>query len=229
MVNNKYIKNLFNSIHLLIELILVKQGELNIRYNYSFIQSFNIKKSNLFWRFVDILACRMKRVALLYEEIIGVAYREEKEKFVLSNSKKLLHIGGGDYPITAIILSEKNDVNITIIDNNRRAVKAANKVLKKKSLNGKIKALKGDGSNFSLNGFDAIIVSGCSVPKVKVLEHILKDSEPNCKIIIRDSYLNIEKFINNMNPKQNIIIIDKLKFYPFPTSYWYSYYLEKNG
>lgn len=175
-----------------------------------------------------MLACRIKKVASLYEETVGMAYREEKEKFVISNSKKLLHIGGGDYPITAIILSEKNNMQITIIDNNSRAVKAANKVLQKKFLNGKIKADHGDGRNYSLDGFDTIVVSGCSVPKVKVLEHVLKDSKPKCKIIIRDSYLDIENIINNLDPKHNIKIIDKIKFYPIPTSFWYSYYLEKN-
>ena len=188
-----------------------------------------MKKSNLFWRFVDILAYRVKRIAILYESTIGKAYREEKEKFGLSNSKKLLHIGGGDYPLTAMILAEKNNMQITIIDNNRRAVKAANKVLHKKNLYGRLKAENVDGRNYPLDGFDTIVVSGCSIPKVKVLEHILNDSKPKCKIITRDAYLDIESIIKNMNPKQDIKIIDKMKFNPLPTSFWCSYYLEKNG
>jgi hypothetical protein len=120
-------------------------------------------------------------------------------------------------------------MQITVIDNNIRAIKAANRVLQKKFLSEKIKADKGDGRNYLLDGFDTIIVSGCSVPKLEVLEHILKDSKPKCKIIIRDSYLDIENIINKINPKPNIKIIDKIKFSLIKTSFWYSYHIEKNS
>jgi len=69
-------------------------------------------------------------------------------------------------------------------------------------------------------------VSGCSVPKIKVLEHIFKDAKPQSKIIIRTSYLT-ESIINSLNPDRDITIVKKIGNHPFPTSRWESFYLIK--
>ena len=97
----------------------------------------------------------------------------------------------------------------------------------KKTLNGKIRVEKGDGTKYPLDEFDTIIISGCSVPKIEVLEHVLKDAKPQSRIIIRDTFLDIESIIKNLNPHQDITIIEKMDNHPFPTTRWDSYYLIK--
>jgi cyclopropane fatty-acyl-phospholipid synthase-like methyltransferase len=193
------------------------------------MEAYRIKKANLFWIIIDKMAYRMKDFAKLYEKTVGNEYRKEREKFDLSKAKKILHIGCGSYPLTAIILAEMDNVNIVTIDNSPRAVKLANKVISKKKLNGKIKAEQGDGTIFPLDEFDTIIISGCSVPKIKVLEHAFKDSKPKSRIIIRDAILDMESIINNSNPHQNIKIVEKMENHIFPDSTYNSFYLLKNN
>jgi protein-L-isoaspartate O-methyltransferase len=204
------------------------EGKAIIDYKYTFMEAYRIKKSNLFWIIVDKFAYRVKDLAKIYEKTVGNEYRKEREKFVLSNAKKILHIGCGSYPLTALILAEMDDVKIVTIDNSSRAIKLANKVISKKKLNGKIKAEQGDGTKYPLDEFDTIIISGCSVPKIKVLEHVFKDSKPKSRIIIRDSILDMESIVNNSNPHQNIAIVKKMENHLFPKSKWDSYYLVKN-
>jgi len=200
-----------------------------VNYNYTLMQIYRIKKANLFWKIVDELACKIDKIAKIYEKLIGNEYRKERKKFVLSKAKKILHIGCGSYPITAIVLAEMNDVNIVTIDNNARAVKLANKVIGRKNLDGKIRVEHEHGTRYSLDEFDTIIISGCSVPKIKVLEYVLKNAKPQSRIIVRDSFLDMESIINNLNIHHDITIVEKIENHPFSRIRWKSFYLVKNN
>lgn len=225
-----YISETYLIIFLLFIIEKVKKTEeYTIEYNYTVKELYRIKKSNIFWKIVDKLACKINEIAKLYEKTVGKEYRRERERFSLSKAKKILHIGSGSYPISAIVLAEMDDVNITTIDDNAKAVKLANKVIKRKNLNGKIRVEQGDGTKYPLDGFDTFIISGCSFPKVKVLKHIIKDAKPQSKIIIRDSFLDIESIINGLNPPQDITIVEKIENHPFPTSRWESILITKNN
>jgi len=154
---------------------------------------------------------------------------EESKHFNLSNAKRVLHIGCGSYPITAMKLAEMGYDNIVTIDHDVKALKRANKVLNKRNLNGRVKAKKGNGTTYPLGEFDTIIVSGCSVPKKQVLEHILKNSKPETRIIVRKTDFDVDSFIKNLNPQQNISIIDIKENYIVPTIYWDSVLIKKNN
>ena len=198
-----------------------------VNYNYTFMQIYRIKKANIFWKIVDELACKIDKIAKIYEKLIGNEYRKERKKFVLSKAKKILHIGCGSYPITAMVLAEMNDVNIVTIDNNARAVKLANKVIGRKNLDGKIRVEHGYGTRYPLDEFDTIIISGCSVPKIKVLEYVLKNAKLQSRIIVRDSFLDIESIINSLNMHHDITIVEKIENHPFSRIGWKSFFLIK--
>ncbi|MCK5636819.1 MAG: class I SAM-dependent methyltransferase [Thermoplasmatales archaeon] len=205
------------------------KGGTFIDYKNDSREEFNTKRANHFWKIVDILDCKIKPIAKLYEKTIGKKYMEESKHFNLSNAKRVLHIGCGSYPITAMKLAEMGYDNIVTIDQDAKALKRANKVLYKRNLNGRIKAEKGSGTTYPLGEFDTIIVSGCSVPKKQVLEHILKNSEPKTRIIVRKTELDVDSFIKNLNPPQDVSIIDKKENYIVPTIYWDSILIIKNN
>jgi precorrin-6B methylase 2 len=191
------------------------------------MERFHIKRINLFWKTVDWLACKVNKLAKIYDMTVGNEYRRERKKFALSNAKRVLHIGCGSYPITAMVLAEMDGVNVVTIDNDIRAVKRANQVINKNNLNGKIRAEHGNGIKYPLDEFDTIIVSGCSVPKIKVFERVLKDAKSKSNIIIRDSITDVEAIINNLNPYQDIKIVEKMENHLFPNSRWDSFHIIK--
>ena len=110
-----------------------------IENDYSFREQFHINKTNLFWKTIDWLAYKINYAAKIYDRTVGNEYRNERKKFDLTKSKKILHIGCGSYPITAMVLAEIDGAKVVTIDNNVRAVKRAKEVIKRKNLNGKIK------------------------------------------------------------------------------------------
>ncbi len=202
-------------------------GKYNFKYNLNIREIFGIKRSVLFWKYVDYIACKLDKIAKTYENTVGREYKKEIEDFDLKNDKKILHIGCGAYPITAMILAGLENVKIVTIDNSRRSIKCANKVIKKNNLDKKIKVEYGNAIKYPLNGFDTIIISGCSVPKIQVFSHIIKNAKPNSKIIIRDTFLDIESILSKIAPDQEVTIAKKIKNHAFSNSNWTSYCLLK--
>jgi precorrin-6B methylase 2 len=198
-----------------------------IKYSTSDYEKINLKIINFFWYLVDRLSSISDFIAELYEKTVGNEYRNERDKFNLSKSKKILHIGCGSYPITALLLAEMNGIRIVAIDHNEKCVKITRKVLEQKNMNGKISAELGEGINYPLKGFDTIIASGCSLPKIQVINHILQNSDKKSKIIIRESYYKdkiIKDVIKNFG---DVELITKINNHAFRTSDWESYYIIK--
>jgi len=202
-------------------------GDFDFKYSLSVRQIFGIKRSILFWKYVDYLACKMDKIAKIYENTVGREYKKEIENFNLKDNKKILHIGCGAYPITAMILASLDNVKIVTIDNNNKSLEYASKVIKKKNLDNKIKVEYGNALRYPLDGFDTIIISGCSVPKIQVFNHIIKNAKSNTKIIIRDTFLDIESIINKIASNQEVTIAKKIKNHAFSNSNWTSYCLLK--
>jgi precorrin-6B methylase 2 len=184
-------------------------------------------KLTYFWHLIDFLSFFFNRIGSIYENIIGNEYKKEITKFELSNSKKILHIGCGAYPITALILAKITSAKIVSIDKDPIVVKLAQKVVNKKNLQNKINIHLGDGQKYPIKNYDTIIVSSCSSPKNKILDNIFKNANPNTKIIVREIEKNLDNISNVINSNNNINYINKIKNNSIPNFKWYSFYLIK--
>lgn len=196
-------------------------------YSYSLIDKINIKKSSLFWYFVDRFSCKLDKLAELYEKTISGEYRREAKIFDISDSKNILHIGCGAYPISTMTLAETNGGKITGIDRNLKDVELAKEIIKKKKLEDKVQIDHGDGTDYPVDNFDTIIISGCSIPKINILKHIFQTAKPNTKIIVREAHTTSNATDNFINSCKNIRIIKRIENHPFASSRWESFYLLK--
>jgi precorrin-6B methylase 2 len=142
-------------------------------------------------------------------------------------SKKIIHIGCGAYPATAITLAKMNCKNIVAIDKNKRAVKLANRIINNKNLYQNITIEVGDGRTYPIENFDTIIISASSTPKIDVLDHIFKTAKPNSKIIIRELYETSEAVDDFINSHENIKLIKKIGNNSLDEYKWKSYYTVK--
>lgn len=199
----------------------------NLKNDYSLRDRYKIKKSNLFWKFIDNLSFMNKKIGDIYEKAISKEYEEEIKKFNLKNSKNILHIGCGAYPISAIIFSKIKDSKIVAIDKNKNSVKKAKKIIKEKNLKDKVIIKKGKGEKFSVKEFDTIIVSGCSTPKTEILKNIFENAKKNTRIIVREQGEISNIILEIAENYKDIKIQKKIKNNPFPTSSWESFYILK--
>ena len=130
----------------------MNKGEKKPSYSYSLFDTIKIWRSNLFWKVVDILSCKLTKVATIYDKLIIKEYIQEIERFEISKSKKILHVGCGSYPITLFTLSNMNSGEIVGIDKSNNAIKRATRFISDKNLDECISIKYGDGSNFPLEG-----------------------------------------------------------------------------
>ena len=207
-----------------------KNNEKNCQISdYSFKTKFNISRYNYFWKAIDFVACKVKRFAKVYENTISKEYIREGDLFKISDSKNILHIGCGSYPVTAITLAKLNGSKVVGIDIDARAIKMATEIINRKNLQDKISLDIGDGRNYPLDNFDTIIISSCSVPKIDILNHIFNTANNNCKIIVREINGASTSVVDCINLHKNIEIIKRIGNHPFPTSSWESFCLKKNS
>jgi protein-L-isoaspartate O-methyltransferase len=184
-------------------------------------------KLTYFWHIIDILSFFFSRIGKLYEQVIGKEYKKEIEKFGLSNSKNILHIGCGVYPITALILAHITSAQIVSIDKNPLVVNFAKKLINKKNLQKKVKIKLGNGQKYEVKEYDAIIVSSCSSPKDKIMENIFKNADLNTKIVVREIEKNLDSVLKIINSNKNIKYQEKIKNISIFNFNWYSFYLIK--
>lgn len=184
-------------------------------------------KLNYFWHLIDFLSFFFNRFGLIYEKIIGIEYEKEIKKFNLFDSKNILHIGSGAYPITALVLAKKTSAKIVSIDKDPIAIKFAKKTINKKKLNKKIKVSIGNGEKYPVKNYDTIILSSCSSPKKKILENIFNNADLNTKIIVREIKKNIDDINDIINSNKNIKYINKMKNHSIPNFNWFSIYMVK--
>lgn len=187
----------------------------------------NRQLANYFWHCVEILCCRIKLFADIYEKLIGAAYKKENKIFDLSNSKKILHIGCGKYPLTALTLVKNYDANIVAIDRDPKAVRSAIQIVDDKKFSDKIDVRVGDGTKYPMEDFDTIIVSSCSIPKIEILEHIFKTAKPNNKIIVRELKWETKAINNFIDSNNDVLLVKKIDNYSFPYFRWSSFYCMK--
>jgi len=184
-------------------------------------------KLNYFWHLIDFLSFFFNRFGLIYEKIIGIEYEKEIKKFKLFDSKRILHIGCGAYPITALVLAKTTSAKIVSIDKDPIAVKLAKKIINKKKLQTKININIGNGENYPIKNYDTIILSSCSSPKRIILEHIFNHADFNTKIVVREIKKNIDNINDIINSNKNIKFIEKINNRSIPNFDWYSIYLVK--
>jgi precorrin-6B methylase 2 len=172
----------------------------------------------------------MEKIAKIYETKISKEYKKEREAFDISNDKKILHIGCGAYPITAMTLAKINNAKIVGIDRRQKVIELARSVVKEKNLYAKVTIEQGDGTNYHVEEFDTIIISGCAFPKQQILEHIFENAKSHSKIIFRTPGLYSKLVLNRINLNQDVTLMKKIENHPFSfikSFGWRSFYLIK--
>jgi precorrin-6B methylase 2 len=190
-----------------------------------------LKKLIIFsWVLIDNIAYKFEIFAKLYDKLISKVYKNEYQALNISKDDKVLHIGCGAYPLTEITLARTTDAKIVGIDRNKKAIILANNIIYKKDLQDKIKINHGNGMSYPVKEFNLIIISGCTIPILKVVEYIFKNVKNDCKIIVRELDAAVKPLIDLIDLQENIILVKKIERHPFPFYKpfgWRSFYLIK--
>ncbi len=178
---------------------------------------FFIKKiSNCFWELADTLSYKNEKIAMLYNRFIGKEYEKEYENCTIASNVTILHIGCGAYPLTEIVLASCSTGHIVGIDKNLQTVTQARQVIKKNKLEDRITITHGDVLDFSVENFDVIIVSSCSLPKVQILKHLFQKAKSQSTIVVREVDIAVNDILQCLDANHDIALIKQVRHNPFP-------------
>jgi precorrin-6B methylase 2 len=181
------------------------------------IAVFFIKKmSNCFWEIADNWSYKNEKIAQLYDKSIGKEYRNEYQNCGISPNANVLHIGCGAYPLTEMVLASCSTGKIVGIDKNPQTVKRAQKLIQKNNPQNHIIIKNGDGMDYSVEDFDVIIVSSCSLPKIKILEHLFESAKPQTTIIVREVDIAAKDILQCIDAHHDISLEKQVRHNPFP-------------
>ncbi len=120
-----------------------------------------------------------------------MAYERVSEIFnslVLEPGMRVVMVGCGQLPVTAIHFSEKSNVKeIICLDVVESSISEAKKVIEKLCMNN-IKFMLQSGSEYDYKACDVVYVANMVTPKAEVISQIIRTAKKRPQLIVREPY-----------------------------------------
>lgn len=136
---------------------------------------------------------------LFYKKMIA----REAQLVDLKPGERVLHIGGGSFPFTAIHLALQG-FKVQVVDMDRGAVKRARKVVEKWGLEDFIEIVAANGLEVSGAGFDAVWISLHVDPKEEIIKKLLSTLPASGRIIYRNPRGILRHYYPTVDPAELI-------------------------
>ena len=137
--------------------------------------------------FFEMVGCHFDVLFSVYSKLYEDLVEKEIEVAGLSDEDKVLFIGCGSMPVTAVLLSEKTGCAVVAVDWDSKAVKNAAKYLKSSRLEDHVKLVYADGATYPVDDFDLVFLSYGVVNKELVLKNVAEKMRGNTKLMFRTS------------------------------------------
>ena len=124
-------------------------------------------------------------LAALYDRLFYRRLVEGEVRMAgLAPNSRILHVGCGRYPFTAMILAGLGH-RVVGIDNDAAAVERARRIVEDRGLSRRIEIRHGDGTEIDTAGFDGVWVSFHAVPRKEIFENCLRNLPSRAPVIGR--------------------------------------------
>jgi D-arabinose 1-dehydrogenase-like Zn-dependent alcohol dehydrogenase len=137
-----------------------------------------------FTQHIELLATKSRLTFHITSAYYRMLVKREARLADIREGDRVLCIGGGICPYTAILLHKYTGAHITVIDNNRSCVEKARKFVNRLGLD-KIKILPGDGRDICCYGYTVIHLAMQITPKESVINEILSKAEKGTRVLVR--------------------------------------------
>lgn len=136
----------------------------------------------------------VKLYGLYYKNIV----KNEVELAGITDDDRVLCVGGGPIPSTAIEMATQTDARVHVIDIDSNAVESARETVSRLGLHHKISVDQGRGEEVDIAPFNVIHVALQVSPKEDVLEHIWSKSKAGDRIIVRMPKKKLRPFYSTL-------------------------------
>lgn len=119
----------------------------------------------------------------------------------ISENDKILCVGGGVCPYTAILLNKYTNAQVTVIDNNSTCVDQSKKFIKHLGLD-KIKVFLCEAECVNCSNYSVIHIAMQISPKDIVINEVIKKSKDGTKILVRKPKEHFKKLYSNVSEQK---------------------------
>ncbi len=141
---------------------------------------------------VESLCTRLPWLAAIYKLYYRRLLNREVALAQIKPLHRVLCIGAGPLPVTAMEIARRCGARVTAIDICPRAVRLGRKAVAKQGLDGQVDIRYGDGRKICPRGYDFIHIARQVCPQQCVLDNILPSASSATRIMVRTPHPCLE-------------------------------------
>lgn len=125
--------------------------------------------------------------------------KEEVKLASINENDRVLCIGGGYIPSTAIEIVNQTNASVDVIDIDKKAVEQAKNVVHKLGLSDKINIYLKDGNYVDIEPYDVVHIALQVTPKEKIAQYIWDNLRDGSRVVIRMPKRMLKFFYSNIS------------------------------
>ncbi len=133
---------------------------------------------------IELLATKSKIIFYLVLLYYRLLVKRETALANIGKDDRVLCIGGGMCPYTAILLHRYTNAKVTVVDNDRHCAEKSRCFLRRMGL-GDIHVCHGDGACINCTDYTVIHVAMQVSPKDAVVSRIVKEAPNGARVLVR--------------------------------------------
>lgn len=132
----------------------------------------------------------------------------------ISSRDKVLCIGAGPAPCTAMLISKHTGCRVVAVDSDMAAVECARKTVAERGMEDSVEIVHCDGRNLDVSGFSVVHIAKQVTPQREVFKKVWDGADPKTRIIQRFprkalSFLYGKTHKHNKDAKEKTIVFTK--------------------
>lgn len=139
------------------------------------------------------------RLVCIYDLYYKNIVKREIDIARIKNSDRVLIIGGGAIPSTAINIARNTKAMVDVIDIDMEAVEKSRKLIKRLNLEDKINIDLKDALKVDSKNYDVIHVALQVTPKEEVINNVWDKSKKGSRMLIRQPKKLLKRFYSNIS------------------------------
>ncbi len=111
--------------------------------------------------------------------------KREVELACISPKDRVLCIGGGPMPYTALKIARTTGAKVRVVDHDFDAVESARRIVEKLGMGDQVEVLDSDGAKVKAFGFTVVHIALQVAPREEVLNNVWNNSGSNVRVLMR--------------------------------------------
>lgn len=152
-----------------------------------------------FTKFCEKILYRSNKLVNIYDLYYRNLVKKEIVLADIKNTDKVLIVGGGAVPCTAINIATKTNARVDVIDIDEEAIKSSSNLIKRLGLEERVRVYLENGRNIDVSDYDVVHIALQVNPKEEIVDNIWNKSKVGTRLLIRQPKKILKAFYSNIS------------------------------